>query len=220
VDLHNAVWAGDGARVREQLEMGRDVDEPDDWGHPALFVACLSEVSNPAVVAILREHGADPYHGKAYKRTPRAQAYDRYLLSGVDALSDLPPPEPSKTEAGELTDEEMEATVAAVCAVVERDWSRLEEMLAHAPGSDPYVWTRGYGRWGDVHFVMPPGDPRSWVISVIRGDEDGPRGVDWLAVDVEMWTREECRSDLTLELELRHEPDRSLKVELHNLHVM
>jgi hypothetical protein len=62
---------------------------------------------------------------------------------------------------------------------------------------------------------MPPGDPRTWTINVIRGDDDG-----WLAVEIEMWTREEGRSDLTLELELEHQPDGALKTAFANLHVM
>jgi hypothetical protein len=35
-----------------------------------------------------------------------------------------------------------------------------------------------------------------------------------------MWTREEGRSDLTLELELVRRPDGRLLAELRNLHVM
>lgn len=186
------------------------------WGKTPLFLACLSEVPDLEVVAVLRVYGADPYHCWRYMPTPRSQAYDRYLLSGFDALGDLPAPEPPQTDAGELTDEEMEATIGAVRAIVDRDGPALEAMLAHDPGDgDPYMWTHDYGRWGDVHLVFPPEDSRSWVIHVIRGDED-----DWMAVDVEMWTREEGRSDLTLELELRRQPDRSLGVEWHGLHVM
>jgi hypothetical protein len=63
--------------------------------------------------------------------------------------------------------------------------------------------------------VLPPGEPRSWSINVIRGDEGGR-----LAVEVAMWTREEGRSDLTLELELWRESNGSVGAEFHNLHVM
>ena len=103
---------------------------------------------------------------------------------------------------------------AAVRAVVEGDRAALQAMKAFDSG-DPYEWTHGYGRWGDVHLVLPPGDPRTWTINVIRGDDE-----DWLAVEVEMWTREEGRSDLTLELELRRQDDGSLTAEFHDLHVM
>jgi hypothetical protein len=91
----------------------------------------------------------------------------------------------------------------------------LDEMNAFEHG-DPYEFTHEYGRWGDVHLVMPPGDPRTWAINVTRDDDDG----GWLAVEIEMWTREEGRSDLTLELELEHQPAGELKTEFANLHVM
>jgi hypothetical protein len=108
----------------------------------------------------------------------------------------------------------MAVTASAVRAVVEEDRPALEAMKAFDSG-DPYEFTHEYGRWGDVHLVLPPGDPRTWAINVIRGDDD-----DWLAVEVDMWTREEGRSDLTLELELWRQPDGSLRAEFHNLHVM
>jgi len=145
--------------------------------------------------------------------TPRTQAHERYLLSGFDPLGDLPAPDPPETEAGERTDEEMAVTAAAVRAVAEGDRPALDAMKASDAG-DPYESTREYGRWGDVHLVVPPGDPRAWTIRVMRGDDD------WLAVEVDMWTREEGRSDLTLELELSRRPDGSLGAEFRNLHVM
>ena len=112
------------------------------------------------------------------------------------------------TDASELTEEEMAVTAAAVRAVVEGDRAALQAMKAFESG-DPYEWT------GHVHLVLPPGDPRTWTINAIRGDDEG-----WLAVEVDMWTREEGRSDLTLELELRRQDDGSLRAEFHNLHVM
>ena len=133
-------------------------------------------------------------------------------MSGFDPLGDLPAPDPPETEASELTDEEIAVTAAAVRAVVEHDQPALDAMQASGDG-DPYAWTHEYGRWGDVHLVLPPGDPRTWTINVIR---DG----DWLAVEVDMWTREEGRSDLTLELELSRQPDGSLRAEFHSLDVM
>jgi len=65
-----------------------------------------------------------------------------------------------------------------VRAVVERDRRALEAMNAYEHG-DPYEFTHGYGRWGDVELLLPPGDPRTWFVGVIRADEG-----DWLAVDV------------------------------------
>jgi hypothetical protein len=214
MDLHEAAREGDVARVRELLDQGADVDALDPWENTPLLVACFSETHHADVVALLRERGADPYRRNVHWDTPRSQAHERYLLSGFDPLADLEAPEAPETEADELTEEEMTATVAAVSAVVQQDRRALDEMKAFEHG-DPYEFTHEYGGWGDVHLVMPPGDPRTWVINVIRGDDDG-----WLAVEVEMWTLEEGRSDLTLELELEHQPDGELKTEFANLHVM
>jgi hypothetical protein len=50
---------------------------------------------------------------------------------------------------------------------------------------------------------------------VIRGDEG-----DWLGLVVDMWTREEGRSDLSLELDLWVEADGDLRAEFRGLHVM
>jgi Ankyrin repeats (3 copies) len=214
MDLHEAARSGDVARVKELLDQGADVDARDRWDNTPLLLACFSEVHHPEVVALLRERGADPHRRNIHWDTPRTQAHERYLMSGFDPLGDLPAPELPETEASELTDEELEVTAAAVRAVVEGDEAALENMKAF-DGGDPYEWMHQYGRWGDVHLVLPPGDPRTWTINVIRRDDD-----DWLAVDVDMWTREEGRSDLTLELELRRQADGSLRAEFHNLHVM
>jgi len=196
------------------LDQGADVDALDRWDNTPLVLACLSEVHHPEDVALLRERGADSHRRNVQGDTPRTQTHERYLMSGFDPLGDLPAPDPPKTEANELMDEEMAVTAAAVRAVVEGYQPALEAMKAFDAG-DPYEWTHEYGRWGDVHLVLPPRDSRSWTISVTRGDDE-----DWLAVEVDMWTREEGRSDLTLELELWREPDGSLRAEFHNLHVM
>ena len=214
VDLHQAAREGDLARVRELLDEGVDVDALDEWDNTPLLVACFSEVDQSDVVALLRERGADPYRRNVHHATPRSRAHERYLLSGFDPLADLPAPEPPETQAGELTDGEIATTVAAVRAVVDEDRAALEAIDAYSGGGDPYTWTRDYGRWGDVRLVMPPGDPRTWTIHVTRGD-------GWVAVDVEMWTREEGRSDLTLELELRGRPDGGgVRARFVNLHVL
>jgi hypothetical protein len=49
---------------------------------------------------------------------------------------------------------------------------------------------------------------------VIRGG-DNP----WVAVDIDMWTKQEGRSDLTLSIELNTEPD-GVKVLFRSLRVM
>ena len=61
---------------------------------------------------------------------------------------------------------------------------------------------------------MPPGAPTEWRLDA-TDVQDGSKHVA-----VEMWTREEGRSDLTLELELRAvEPDR-WQVRVLDLHVL
>jgi hypothetical protein len=63
--------------------------------------------------------------------------------------------------------------------------------------------------------VIPPGDPRTWIRYAGRA-YDG-RGA---AVGVEMWTKQEGRSDLTLELELESRLDGTIDVRFIELHVM
>jgi hypothetical protein len=96
-----------------------------------------------------------------------------------------------------LDERELEATVRVVRALVDRDRTVLESIGAYEGGADPYVWTENYGRWGRVELMVPPGDPKAWSGSVIRRDDDR-----WIGVCVDMWTRQEGRSDLTLELDL------------------
>jgi membrane-associated phospholipid phosphatase len=55
MDLHEAAWIGDVVRVRELLVQGAEVGVLDSWGKTPLFLACLSEVPDPEVVAVLRE---------------------------------------------------------------------------------------------------------------------------------------------------------------------
>ena len=96
----------------------------------------------------------------------------------------------------ELDEAELQAVVALVQALVTRDVEALTQAGAYDGGADPYVWTRGYGKWGEVHLVLPPGNPSTWAGGVYRG-QDG-----WVGVDVAMWTVEEGRSDLTAQLAL------------------
>jgi hypothetical protein len=113
-----------------------------------------------------------------------------------------------------MTDAELRAVVAAVEALVGEDKEALAAMGAYENGADPYLWTRDYGRWGQVHLQVPPGDPREWGIEFTR-TEDG-----WCAVDIDMWTAEEGRSDLTLQLELMPADDGSVQTRLADLHVL
>ena len=76
-------------------------------------------------------------------------------------------------------------------AVVGRDHERLR-VIAPDVG-DLYMWTRDYGTYGDVELVMPPGPPAEWSIETVDV-VDGNK-----SVDVEMWTKQEGRSDLALQ---------------------
>jgi hypothetical protein len=116
--------------------------------------------------------------------------------------------------AADLPEDELRAVVAAVKAVAAEDVAALTEMGAYHGGGDPYLWTKNYGRWDQVHLVRPPGDPRSWEIWWI----DHVHG--WRAMDVGMWTEEEGRSDLTLKLRLHRARGGAVRVEFSGLYVM
>jgi hypothetical protein len=64
------------------------------------------------------------------------------------------------------------------------------------------VWTRDYGSHGTVELVTPPGTPADWPIELPNA-HDGTKHVV-----VDMWTRQEGRSDLSLELELERQSGR------------
>jgi hypothetical protein len=109
----------------------------------------------------------------------------------VEVISLQPPPEDVT-----LTDDELQAVADLVRALVDHDDDYLRVSGAFDQG-DPYAWTRNYGRWGDVNLVTPRGDPQTWIGYVVRAHE----GTN-ASVGVVMWTEEEGRSDLTLELDL------------------
>ena len=116
-----------------------------------------------------------------------------------------------------LSNAEVELLERVLRALVEGDRSVLDQVGAYDHGSDPYRWTRDYGNFGDVHFVMPPGDVKDWPVSVMQVD-DQP-GVSTLIVD--MWTREEGASDLCLEINFTTDTvGGSVRGEFVNLHVM
>ncbi len=99
-----------------------------------------------------------------------------------------------------------------VRAVVDHDDDRLALMAPDV--GDLYLWTRDYGKYGVVELVMPPGQPGEWSIDWVDMD-DGSKHV---AVD--MWTRQEGRSDLTLELELHQDDTGRWRPRVLDLHVL
>jgi hypothetical protein len=100
----------------------------------------------------------------------------------------------------------------AVRAVVDHDDERLAQMAPDA--GDLYVWTRDYGRYGVVDLVMPPGTADAW--DVLSTDQhDGGKDVA-----VAMWTRQEGRSDLTLELQLDCDDAGRWRTRILGLHVL
>lgn len=113
-----------------------------------------------------------------------------------------------------LTEPELTAVVALVVALVEQDRPTLDAAGAYDwPNADPYTWTRDYGRWGQVDLIVPPGDPHHWSGGV------GPRG-DITGVVVDMWTRQEGPSDLSLEVELTARSGEGLGISFGDLHVL
>jgi len=112
----------------------------------------------------------------------------------------------------ELSPAALRAVEDAVRAVVAHDDERLRAIAPDV--GDLYTWTRDYGTYGDVDLVIPPGAPAEWRIDTVDV-VDGSK-----SVDVEMWTKQEGRSDLTLELELREVAPDEWEPRILNLHVM
>ena len=112
-----------------------------------------------------------------------------------------------------MTPQALAAVEEAGRAVVEHDDERLSEM-ARDSGGDLYTWTRDYGEYGEVDLVMPPGEPREWSIRWMDLS-DGRKGVD-----VDMWTRQEGRSDLSLELDLHPDDAGGWRPQILGLHVL
>jgi len=113
----------------------------------------------------------------------------------------------------ELSAAQLDAVADAVRAVVTRDAKRLAT-IARRP-DDLYLWTHGYGRHGSVDLVMPPGPPSQWQVE--STDVAGKRGMH---VVVPMWTRQEGRSDLSLELELHDAGSGEWAAAILDLHVL
>jgi hypothetical protein len=114
-----------------------------------------------------------------------------------------------------LSDDELAALVGLVRALVDHDEAILRGSGAYDGGGDPYMFTRGWRLWDHVDLIMPPGDPRTWEMRVYREASSLPA-----AVDFEMFTVQEGRSDLTLEVHLVAGADGATLVRFGNLHVM
>ena len=114
--------------------------------------------------------------------------------------------------AAELTPAAMRAVEDAVRAVVTHDDDRLR-VIAPDVG-DLFVWTRDYGTHGDVELVLPPGPSAEWSIDAIDMVDGGKH------VEVDMWTKQEGRSDLTLELHLHEVAPGEWEPRILNLHVL
>jgi hypothetical protein len=105
-----------------------------------------------------------------------------------------------------------QAIEEAVRAVVGHDHERLRVIAAE--GGDLYVWTRQYGSHGTVDLVMPPGSVDEWPLDICDVN-DGSKHVI-----VDMWTDQEGRSDLSLELELRETAAGVWATRVLDLHVL
>lgn len=128
--------------------------------------------------------------------------------------------QPAETDEGlvlaDLPADELAAVRTVVEALAGHDEAVLRSVGALDNGMDPYVWTRDYGTFGAVDLVVPPGDASTWSGWVVRSADR--RG--WAAVVVDMWTEQEGRSDLSLELELERRPDGPVRAAFHGLHVL
>ena len=105
----------------------------------------------------------------------------------------------------------LHAIEEAVRAVVGHDHERLR-VIAPKVG-DLYVWTREYGSHG-VDLVMPPGSVDEWPLDICDAS-DGSKHVI-----VDMWTAQEGRSDLSLELELNEAATGVWETQVLDLHVL
>jgi hypothetical protein len=109
---------------------------------------------------------------------------------------------------------ELEAVERAMRAIVDHDTEVLAAMgAAPSENYDIYMWTRNYGRRGELHLIMPP-DLASAASVVFRDD-----GV--VGVNVNVWASEVPeRTDLTLELELIAQPDGSFALVIEGLRAL
>jgi hypothetical protein len=113
-----------------------------------------------------------------------------------------------------LSDDELAALVRLVQALVDHDEVVLRDAGAYDHG-DPYEFTRRWRLWDHVDVIMPPGEPRTWQMDVYRHGRDVRA-----SIVCDMFTVQEGRSDLTLEVDLVAGEDGAPLVRFGNLHVM
>ena len=116
---------------------------------------------------------------------------------------------------GALSDDQLAEVTRCVRIVVDRDRDELQRRLH--PGVDLYLWTRGHAGHRQVDLVAPPGHAADWEITTVEvAVGDRPE----VSVLVDMWTRQEGRSDLTLELLLTAEDGGGWLGSIVDLHVL
>ena len=113
-----------------------------------------------------------------------------------------------------LTKEQLAAVVDAVEAVVERDPTRLVQLVGDADAL--YTWTRDYGEWEHVDLVTPPGSPQRWELNATEISVSPAQ----VHVVIPMWTRQEGRSDLSLEVSLHQDGRGTWRAHGADLHVL
>jgi hypothetical protein len=113
-----------------------------------------------------------------------------------------------------LSDEELAVLVRFVRALIDHDEDVLRNAGAYDDGGDPYMFTRDWRLWDQVDLVMRPGEPRTWQMGVYRDGNTLPA-----AIDFDMFTAQEGRSDLTLEVDLVAGADDASMVRFGGLHV-
>jgi hypothetical protein len=100
-----------------------------------------------------------------------------------------------------------------VRALVDHDEAVLREAGAY-DHRDPYEFTRRWRLWDHVDLVMPPGEPTTWEMDVFRRGSSLPASIVF-----GMFTEQEGRSDLTLDVDLVAGADGAPLVRFGNLHV-
>ena len=115
----------------------------------------------------------------------------------------------------ELRDREFEPLVRTVAAMLaRREYTALEELSGGVRLSATDL-ERAVHEYGRTLSVPPPGQEPPLDVVEIR--DRRPRR--W-AIYVPLWSREEDRSDLTLELTVIEVPSEGYRVEIDNLHVL
>jgi hypothetical protein len=113
-----------------------------------------------------------------------------------------------------LSSSQLAVVADAVAAVVERDPTRLSGLVGDADAL--YTWTRDYGDWDEVELVLPPGEPERWELDAVAVAAKPPL----VHVVVPMWTRQEGRSDLSLEITLSADSSGAWTARIEDLHVL